>query len=185
MNVRIMTNPNIVVVSFGTCKKITKTAANIEYVYDALRLIKSTTNWHKDDSNPRIMYTPYTNDSAVYKVATTIINKSIHKIEKSQEVDLSEKFVWDEAGTSKLVRQPYFGKIFIARKNNNIIDKNCVCIPNDIREHFFNESYKENNKYCITNKTPILYEKWSNYIDIRFNELYRKKKLFDILKEDE
>lgn len=185
MNVCIMTYPNFIKVSFGSCKKISKSAANIDSVYDALRLMKSSTSWVKDENNPKIMYAPYTKDSKVYKVAYEIISKSIHKIAKNQEVDKTAKFVWDESGTSKLVRQPYYKKIFIARKNNHIIDQNCVCIPDDMKEYFFNECHKEKNKFCITNATPVLYEKWSNYIDIRFNELYKKKKMYDLLKDED
>lgn len=94
--------------------------------------------------------------------------------------DLSKKYKTNIAGTSCLIRDPENHIIKIAlRKGNDVCTINRICIDNDIRERFFQDTkvgkyFKQNKKYALDTQDLSIYTYWSKYMNSSYLEQSRK-----------
>ena len=128
---------------------------NIEKITDASFIIKYETNDEISKEWKRLCKSHLEKDSKNF-------------------IDVSKKYKSQIAGTSCLIRDPQNHIIKIAyRKDNNICTINRICIPNDVRERFFQDAkqckyFKDTKKYALDTQDLVIYSCWSNYMNKTF-----------------
>lgn len=80
------------------------------------------------------------------------------------------------SGTSKLIRE--HNKIFIARRKNNLNDKNSVCINDNCRDMFFKVVkglHPGNTSYAMYPSDGVVFDEWSKNIDSIYTKSFHQK----------
>lgn len=100
--------------------------------------------------------------------------KEYRDTDKFEKVS-SKVYISKVSGSSRLVRSKDFSKIHIAKRRNNKNFANSVCISNDLREKFFEDSKRingipTNNMYYIYSYNESVFKKWCDIMDKVYEE---------------
>ena len=159
-----------------------ETTVKINTLSEFLSLYNSTVNWYRRGADD-VIYAPYIGDLKIAFDRILIMHQNtISSVVEDVEVDITKSYRTGVDGESKLVYQPFLGKMFLAHRDKNINSQYCICIPNNMREEYIADCKKLGKKkyVLLREEEPRCFKKWANIIKSEYRRQYLEERVSDV-----